>query len=422
MYLSIYGEVALDLMVDSEYSIIKRVGGAGLYAAITAAKQNLEVDFMTIYSSEIDKYSINLWNKIGFNFRNALYIDDYKLPKYLVTGFKAYQTKNSIPVSDKTNDSYYQPEINSNSKGILIFPINHKIPEELFIEAKKKDIIVFLDPKPNEKSIHDAKKVLKYVDFLLVNEEEAKLIAEKNNLEQTIDYFLENGPIGVIIKRGYKGHILIDKKKVDKFISYKSKVQCTLGSGDSFDAAFAASYLETKDAYHSSKLASCVAANFIESFEIESVINKKAVEIDMKLRPYNIISDNYKKIYLAAPFFSELERNWVDKICEKLENSDFKVYSPYRENGLITHESTLEERNTIFLEDLKLIKESDFVVCLLDNNDSGTNFEIGYAYSHKIPIFGLKTSTIPLNNMISHGCHSIVSSFNDLIMELKNYE
>ncbi|WP_379142590.1 PfkB family carbohydrate kinase [Paenibacillus sp. sgz500992] len=420
MNLSVYGEIGHDILLDSE-TIIPRTGGAGLYAALAAARQSVNVNFLTVYGPEINKYSIAVWNKMGVSFDYALEIDNYSLPKYLVTGFKAYEKKKSVAMTDITLGIEYSPSLSSESNGLLMFPIDHSLPVELCIEAYEKGIPVFLDPKTNNKSISSARNLLKYTTILLVNEEEAFQITSTNNLKEAIEALLHCGSKYTILKRGHHGSILISKDGILNFPAYQSKVRCTLGSGDIFAGALAATYLRTQDIDYSIKISTCVAANFIESFETESIINRAGVEQDILIREYRLSTTLKKAIYLAGPFFSEQQLIWLNLVCNSLKNAGFQVLSPSSENGIITKDTTFEERKHIFNQDIKLLEEAEFMVALLDHDDPGTFFEIGYAFKKKIPVFALKTSPFHINNMILFGCISVSSSIEELVDLLYRY-
>lgn len=421
MNLSIYGEIGIDILINSR-AFIPRIGGAGFYAAIAAARQSAEVNFLTVYGPEIDKYSIAIWNELGLDFSNALEKDNYSLPKYLVKGFQAYEKKQSIAMTDIKLGLEYPVSLDPDASGLLVFPIDHSLPRNLCIQAFEKNIPVFIDPKTNDKSISAAKGLLKYITVLLVNEEEAFKITETNDLTQAINALLNCGSEYTVLKRGHLGSILISKEGITHYPAYKSKVMCTLGSGDVFAGALTTTFLRTKDIHYSMRIATCVAANFIESFEVESIVTRAGVEEDILYRELRTSHTSDKFIYLAGPFFNEQQILWLELVCNSLENASFKVISPSRENGIITMNTSFEERKEIFEKDINLLEKANIVVALLDNDDPGTIFEIGYAFQKNIPIFALKTSQSQLNNMILFGCTSISSSVEELIEVLNCHE
>jgi sugar/nucleoside kinase (ribokinase family) len=418
MSLGVYGEIGLDLLLDYDTKITPRIGGAGLYASISAARQDINVDLMTVYGPEIDKYSMNIWSLMGVSFTDSIYMENYCVPKYLVTGYKAYEHKKSTPMTDVRIGIDYRPQLSAECEGLLLFPVDHSLPEALCKQAFDRNIPIFLDPKPNNKSINDARSILKYVTVLLVNEEEALLLSQANALEDAIKKLSDVGPKYIIIKRGHRGCILAYDGQTKTIPAYKSNVECTLGSGDVFGGALAATFIRTGDIEYSTKLANCVAANFIERLSIEAIINKAGVEVDMISREFVSPGSSDKIIYLASPFFSKPEVDWVKLITDRIEGASFKVLSPSRENGIINKETPVDERKNIFAADLELLRQSDIMVALLDNGDPGTCFEVGLAYERGIPIIALKTSQFELNNMLLCGCNIIVDSIEELIEQL----
>ena len=165
-----------------------------------------------------------------------------------------------------------------------------------------------------------------------------------------------------------------------------------------------------------------MVATFIESIETERMPNRRTIENYLDKREIiSCNSSNNVTIYLAGPFFSKAELNWVNYIHECLEGCGVNVLSPYKENGIVDINTSMNDRNYIFNSDLELLHRSDIVVALLDHNDPGTCFEIGYAYSEKIPIIGLKTSKDMFNNMILIGCNRICNSVEELVSEVYKY-
>jgi sugar/nucleoside kinase (ribokinase family)/nucleoside 2-deoxyribosyltransferase len=422
MSICVYGEIGFDWFVQSVHSIYCRWGGAALYASLAAAKQGAKVNLLTVLGEEVDPYVLTGWEMLGVSFQLTKREPTYSLPKYIVTGFGKFEHKVSRPLTEVKLQIDYSPNIPDDCSAIIIFPFNHSLPKTLIKTASERRIPVFLDPKPNENSIEDAKKLLNLVDVLLVNEDEIKKLSGKSNIEEAIQDIRGKGLKRIILKCGIRGCIVIDDSYIKTIPSYKSNSICTLGSGDVFAGAFVATFIDTKDLLYSTDLASCVVSHFIEHTTTECVLNKEATQYEMTKRTKIDIPDIREKgVYLAGPFFCIQERMWVEKVCNTLENAGLRVLSPSRENGIIDENWTQQEKQQIFLSDIKLIEQANVVVALLDHDDSGTYFEIGYAYKKGIPIIGLRTSNTQLNNMILFGCHKITKTIEELIEEIYEY-
>lgn len=120
-----------------------------------------------------------------------------------------------------------------------------------------------------------------------------------------------------------------------------------------------------------------------------------------------------KKIFIAGPIFSEGERNYnlqIDSICREM---GYQTFMAQRDVGIVT-DNNLE---AAFNSDLNNLKNSDIIVANLDgvDVDSGTAWEIGYAFSLKKPIIGIRTDVrmyrkfMPLNLMIFKSCIKITT-------------
>lgn len=125
------------------------------------------------------------------------------------------------------------------------------------------------------------------------------------------------------------------------------------------------------------------------------------------------------KIYLASPFFNEIELENV-KIAEKiLTERGFSLFSP-RLNEVRTDENTQQSwwSKETFMNDKKFIDWADVVVMLYYGgySDSGTAWECGYAYGTNTPVVVVQLGE-DSNLMVHEGCHSNIT-----LEELKTYD
>lgn len=91
------------------------------------------------------------------------------------------------------------------------------------------------------------------------------------------------------------------------------------------------------------------------------------------------------KVYLAGPFFNDEQLERISFVENKLEEYGFDVFSP-RQASKIKPGSTHQDMIDTFEGNISHINDADFVLAILDNNDVGTLFECGYAFSKNIPV------------------------------------
>jgi nucleoside 2-deoxyribosyltransferase len=123
-----------------------------------------------------------------------------------------------------------------------------------------------------------------------------------------------------------------------------------------------------------------------------------------------------RKIYFAAPLFGLTERKTNRLLAETLEKMlpDTEVLLPqsFKYEGRFNAQTTF---GLIFKACLNGLDASAAVVALLDgaDADSGTAFEVGYAYAKGIPIIGVRTDYRPsqekgVNLMLSRSCTALI--------------
>lgn len=122
------------------------------------------------------------------------------------------------------------------------------------------------------------------------------------------------------------------------------------------------------------------------------------------------------KIYLAAPLFTQAQRIWLRRLAAAIVSAkpDWTIFLP-QDEAEIRDKDGSPDQSGIFNKCLAGLEEADTVVAILDGADvdSGTSFEIGWAYARGKNIFGVLTdfrhsSPDEVNAMLSCCCDDIV--------------
>ncbi|MCD8139497.1 MAG: nucleoside 2-deoxyribosyltransferase [Planctomycetaceae bacterium] len=125
------------------------------------------------------------------------------------------------------------------------------------------------------------------------------------------------------------------------------------------------------------------------------------------------------RIYLAASLFTQIERKWNRMLAEALGAAlaglevvlpqDFKPSGKYNDD---------KQYGQLFKMCVNGVDRADAVVAILDGAevDSGTAWEVGYAYAKDIPVVGVRTDFRPgaehgVNIMLSRSCKYLVRDF-----------
>ncbi len=87
---------------------------------------------------------------------------------------------------------------------------------------------------------------------------------------------------------------------------------------------------------------------------------------------------NYK-IYLASPWFNNIQAEREERVKNKLRKLGFNVWSP-KENSDLSPVASQELREKIFSDNLREMDNCDIIFVITDEKDMGTIWEAGYAY------------------------------------------
>jgi Nucleoside 2-deoxyribosyltransferase len=113
-----------------------------------------------------------------------------------------------------------------------------------------------------------------------------------------------------------------------------------------------------------------------------------------------------KWIYLAGPLFTQAEQAFNLGVHQVLQDEGYQVFLPQLACAGLT------QAGEIFATCMHGLTHATLVLAILDGSDadSGSCFEVGYAYACEIPIVGLRTDFrgsgdhLGLNLMLTHSC------------------
>jgi nucleoside 2-deoxyribosyltransferase len=125
-----------------------------------------------------------------------------------------------------------------------------------------------------------------------------------------------------------------------------------------------------------------------------------------------------KRVYLASPFFNQLEVMYVQKVEAILKKKGLEVFSPMKNQMEDLEAGTRQWSIETFRNDVKFIDWAEVVVAVYHGNysDSGTAWELGYAYGTNKPVIVVHIGENS-NLMVHEGGHANIT-----LNELVNYD
>lgn len=124
-----------------------------------------------------------------------------------------------------------------------------------------------------------------------------------------------------------------------------------------------------------------------------------------------------KKVYLASPFFNDKEIERMETVRDILRGKGLDVFVPNEHQNPDFKFGSLEWRKATFESDVNGIDTADVMVAVISQgnyDDSGTAWEIGYAYATKKPVILVNVTGETINLMIADSLHALITSYEEL--------
>ncbi len=168
--------------------------------------------------------------------------------------------------------------------------------EKLAEFAGNKGISLTFNPSAYlaEKGLKGLGRILKHTTILVLNKEEAELLAKKGSVEKNLGAILKSGPEMAVITDGKKPLYASDGKFVYKATPPKVGVVETTGAGDSFATGFTAGIMRSKGMEFSIQLGLANSASTVSHHGAKTGLLgwQEAIKL-MRRRPVKVLKKKF---------------------------------------------------------------------------------------------------------------------------------
>ena len=290
--LTVFGSTALDTIRTPKKTLKNVLGGAATFAAISASfftKPSLIAvvgnDFPKKYYNTLEKYldirGLSVLKGKTFRY-DGKYDKNLSVRKTLKTELNVLADfRPSVPDEYQKSDFVYLANNDpvQNTKIIKEFDrVKFSMCDtiEFWIKTKRKDVV----------------KMIKSVDAVVINDEEAKLLTKEDNLIKCAKKIMGWGTRYVVIKKGEHGSLLFYEDLIFPSVGFSlESVLDPTGAGDSFAGAMIG-YLASKKKTSISEIKkSIVFGNVMGSFAVErygleGLLRLKKSDINKRVKQY----------------------------------------------------------------------------------------------------------------------------------------
>ena len=248
--------------------ILTESGGGGTNAAFTFANQGLKVAFCGKVGN--DYFGEKVIQELK---GNGIFTNFIKRDKTFPTNQSFILTigsERTILMKEGASSFWREGDFSLSAlkaKWYYLAPLHKRaslLTKKIILNALKKDIKIAINPSKDQILMKKFKALIKNIDVLILNLEEAKLLVNLSNEKQIIQELKKLGPKFILVTKGKEGAILIKDKFLYQVGTLNVKVVEKTGAGDAFASGFVAGLFQKNDVEYALQLATINASNCIQ--------------------------------------------------------------------------------------------------------------------------------------------------------------
>lgn len=296
MSLLVIGSVAFDAIETPFGKTDKIVGGAASYISLASSYFSNQTNLVAVVGEDFPPSFIDTLNRRGVNtqglqikqgeksfFWSGRYHTDMNSRDTLITELNVLGTFDPVI-----------PESYQNCEFLMLGNLSPQVQLTVTERLEKRPKLVVLDTMNfwMEHALEDLKKVLKKIDVLTINDEEARQLSGEYSLAKAAVKIQEMGPRYLIIKKGENGALLFHGKEI--FFAPALPLEDVFdptGAGDTFAGGFIGYLAKTGDiSFENMKNAiiygSAMASFCVEKFGTERLLDLTEAEMNSRINVF----------------------------------------------------------------------------------------------------------------------------------------
>ena len=292
--LLIVGTVAFDAIETPFGKTDKILGGSAPYIGLSASQFNVESAIVSVVGGDFPDEYLELLSHHNIDISAVEIISTEK------TFFWSGRYHNDMNTRDTLSTelnvlSNFQPVVPDNFKDssvVVLGNLHPLVQSSVLDQVVNKNALVILDTMNfwMDNTLEDLMKVIKRVDILTINDEEARQLTNESSLVVAARKIYAMGPKYVVIKKGEHGALLFNEENVFFAPALPlEEVFDPTGAGDTFAGGFAGFLTKTNDfSFENMKKAviygSALASFCVEKFGTERMCNLDSKEVFRRLQ------------------------------------------------------------------------------------------------------------------------------------------
>ena len=281
------GTVAFDAIETPFGKTDKILGGSGTFVGLAASQFGVETGVVSVVGGDFPQEYLDMMNAKGINTDGVEIIKEGKT--FFWSG-KYHNDMNSRDtlITELNVLENFQPVVPENFKDadIVMFGNLHPLVQASVLEQmSKRPKLVVLDTMNfwMDISLNELHDVLKKVDVITINDEEARQLSGEYSLVNAAKKIHEMGPKYVVIKKGEHGALLFNEGNMFFAPALPlAEVFDPTGAGDTFAGGFCGYLTKTQDVSFDNMKNAIIYGSNLASFCVEKFGTERMQELTEK--------------------------------------------------------------------------------------------------------------------------------------------
>jgi sugar/nucleoside kinase (ribokinase family) len=294
--LVIVGTVAFDAIETPFGKTDKILGGAGTFIGLAASQFNVDASVVSIVGGDFPQKYLDLLTDKNVDVSGVEIVKDGKTFFWSGLYHNDMNSRDTL-VTELNVLADFEPVVPASYRDAKILMLGnlHPLTQLSVLEQMNEtpDLVV-LDTMNfwMDSALEDLHKVIKKVDVITINDEEARQLTGEYSLVVAARKIHEMGPKYVVIKKGEHGALLFNEDNVFYAPALPlEEVFDPTGAGDTFAGGFVGYLAKTNDlSFDNMKNAviygSTLASFCVEKFGTERMVNLSSDEVYQRLQQF----------------------------------------------------------------------------------------------------------------------------------------
>jgi sugar/nucleoside kinase (ribokinase family) len=278
------GTVAFDAIETPFGKTDKILGGSGTFVGLAASLFDIPVGVVSVVGGDFPKSYLDMMNKKGINTDGVEVIEEGKTFFWSGVYHNDMNSRDTL-VTELNVLENFEPVVPSEFKEASIVMLGNLHPAtqmSVLDQMNGTPKLVVLDTMNfwMDSALDDLHKVLKRVDVITINDEEARQLSGEYSLLNAAKKIHEMGPKYVVIKKGEHGALLFNNGNMFFAPALPlASVFDPTGAGDTFAGGFCGYLAKTEDISFANMKNAIIYGSNLASFCVEKFGTQRMEEV-----------------------------------------------------------------------------------------------------------------------------------------------